>query len=46
MMIEPRMINIVVTRRCCAGIILMYVLCKSKKIADILRCRVSGYIKH
>ena len=46
MMIEPRMINIVATRRCWAGIILMYVLCKSKEIADILRRRVSGNIKH
>ena len=24
----------------------MYVLCRNKKIADIFRCRVSGYIKH
>ena len=46
MMIEPRMINIVVTRRCRAGIILMYVLCRIKKIADILRRIVTGYIKH
>ena len=29
MMIELRTINIVVTRRCLAGIILMYVLCQS-----------------
>ena len=36
MMIKPRIINIVVTRRCWSGIILMYVLCRNKKIADIL----------
>ena len=46
MVIEPRMINIVVTRGCLAGIILIYVFCRSEKIADILRYRVSVYIKH
>ena len=37
MMIEPRMTNIVVTRRSGASIIRKYILCRSKKIADILR---------